>query len=294
MDYKFEDEISEDGNSNVKYTGKLPIIIVVVVSILCGLMVFLISNAILGPKKVKTSPKIDTQVEITDENVGILYQYVVYNRDEYNSKFLKENETVFESFSNKDKFYYALQFAKRDDFVDLNKKNNDLEIYSLSNDKIKEYMKRFFGEKVVYVNESELEHTFTFDEEKEIGKMTYNEENDYYEVTFKKDESKNNDLVKPYYRKLTSATKKSDGTLIINEKVIYTNVTNENNLYKVGIYKDYKNTELIETRQSITKEDLEENPVTIDKYLERAATVSYTFKTNSDRTYYFYSSKINN
>lgn len=291
MDYKFDDII---GNSNGagKYNGKLPIIIVVIVSILCGLIVFFVSYAFFGPKKVKEEPKVDTQVEITDENVQILYRYVSYDYND-ESKFLKEKQTSFDSFSNKDKFYYALQFATKNDFLDMNKKENNLEVYSLSNLKVKGYMKRFFGENAVFADETEFTHIFDFENKKQQAKFKYKESDEGYEVTFEDLKENQEKLVKPYYRQLTSATKKADGSLIVNEKVIYTLVEETNKVYKVNIYKDYEHSNLIETRQNLSEEDLKTNPVTMDKYIDKATTISYTFKLNSDNTYYFASSEIN-
>lgn len=294
MDYKFDDEIKELTEEDRK-VNKLPLIIVIILSIIVGLLVFVISNAILGPKKVKETPKIDTQVELNDENVEILYRYVTFRDKEfYTSKFVKEQSVTFDKFSDEEKLLLAFQFAKDSDFSSTDKKD----IYFISDDKVNSYVKRFFGENATYENVEKLTVPLSFSIDKlNMADISYDSEKGGYNVsftTYKKDYLDiANGSVYEYYRELSSATKKSDGTLILNEKVIYTTVEEENKIYRVNIYKDYSHNNLIETRQNLSLEDLKENPVTIDKYREKAATISYTFKLNSDRTYYFYSSEIN-
>ena len=115
-----------------------------------------------------------------------------------------------------------------------------------------------------------------------------------YKVVFEKEEeNEEEELVKPYYTELSSATKKADGTLILNEKVIYASSTKESDTYKINIYKDYQHTTLIETRQDVTKDDLNSNPISIEKYKDRAATITYTFKVKElNKNYYFAGSSI--
>ena len=301
MDFKIGDEIEDTTDENYKPKGnsKLPLIIVIVVSLLFGLTVFLISNALFGGKKGTTEePVVDQQVQLTDENVQILYDYVTYGtRNHRNDKFLKEQSVTLSSFSNQERFYYALQFAQPEDF-EYTKKLDDQKhkIYTISNDKIKGYMQRFFGNQVTYSTSSDIKYTFTFKiNNKNVGELKYSVDNDGFDTVFTDlEEDIPEELVEPYYTDLVSATKKlADNSLSLVENVIYTDVQKENDVYTVNIYKDYQHTMLIETKQNLTEAQLKENPINISDYNGKTATVTYLFKVNNN-SYYFDSSKINN
>ncbi|MBR2677925.1 MAG: hypothetical protein IKE63_00715 [Bacilli bacterium] len=293
-DFKIGDDFENNGKQN-KIDRKIAIIIVIVVSIFFGLLVFFISNAIIG-KNEKEPPKVDTQVNLDDENVKILYSYVAYKDNGYgNDKFLKEKSVTSNSFTNEDKLFYALQFVDPNDLVyDGQKTDQGQKIYNLSITKIKTYLQRFFGSDNSISPVDEFEYKFDFSiNGLSLAKLTYSEEEQDYKVVFMKEEEKTEELVRPYYTKLSSATKKADGTLILNEKVIYTTFVNENDVYKINIYKDFEHTTLLEMLQNIKKEDLIAKPISLEKYEDKSATISYIFKINSiNRNYYFDSSSI--
>lgn len=297
MDFKIGDDFDENGNVNEhKVNKKMLIAIVAGISIVFGLLVFFVSNAILGGNK-KDEPAVDTQVDLTDENVQILYKYVTYKDNGYgNDLLLKETSVDNSKFTDEDKLYYALQFLQPEDLLYNGKTNdNKQKIYNLSLSKVKDYLKRFFGTDIAFSPVKELTYKFTFTiNNLGVAKLTYSEEEQLYNVVFNKEEpKKEEEIVQPYYTELTSATKKHDGTLILNEKVIYTTSSKENDTYKINIYKDYDHTTILEAKQNITADDLKANPISIDKYIDRAATISYTFKVNSlNKNYYFYSSNI--
>ena len=298
MDFKIGDDFDENGNvKEHKFNKKLAIIIVVVCSIIIGLTVFFISYAILGGNKKDDDINVDKQLAITDENVQILYKYVSYRDNGYgNDLFLKENSVTSSTFTDQDKLYYALQFLQPEELIYSGEKNDKKQkIYNLSISKIRGYLQSFFGTDVAFspINKFTYKFTFTIND-LGVATLTYSEEEQVYKVVFaKEEEDTNEELVKPYYTELTSATKKADGTILINEKVIYTTSSKDNTNYIVNVYKDYQHTTLIEARQNITEDDLKENPLSIDKYLERAATITYTFKVSSlNNNYYFDNSKI--
>lgn len=295
MDFKIGDDFDENGNvQEHKVNKKMLIAIVAVISIVFGLLVFFISNAILGGGKEK--PKVDTQVEISDENVQILYKYVSYKDNGHgNDLFLKETAVNSSKFTDQDKLYYALYYAQPEDLLYSGKTTDKKQkIYTLSISKIKGYLQRFFGNEIAFSPVDEITYVFNFTiNDLGVAKLTYSEEEQVYKVIFEKEEEKEEELIKPYYTELTSATKKVDGSLIINEKVIYTTSAKEDTTYKINIYKDYGHITLIEAKQNITKEEIEKNPISISNYTEKAATISYVFKVNSlNNNYYFDNSYI--
>ena len=298
MDFKIGDDIEVNGSRNRKGESKMIIIIIVVVSLLCGLSVFFVSNALFGKKGGDTPPMADTTVELTDENVQILYKYVTFGtRGTRNDKFLKEQNVTLDSFSNQERFYYALQFAQPEDFANtgrLNEKNQ--KIYNISSTKVNTYMQRYFGNKVTYSTNSVITYPFSFRINKmNVGTLSYTVESDGYDTVFTElqEDIESDNIVEPYYTELVNATRKADGSMELAEKVIYTEVHKENDLLTINIYKDYQRTMLLETRQNLTKEQLDANPVKIDDYKDKAATVIYTFKLNG-QNYYFDNSKITN
>lgn len=297
MDFKIGDAIEEEGTSTKKNT-KLPIIIIVILSIVIGLTVFLVSNAFFGEKKKDNTQAVSTNVDLDDENVKILYEYVTYGvKNTRNDKFIKEQNVKLEDFNNYEKYYYALQFAQVEDFASTGKVNSEgKKIYNISSSKIKNYMQRFFGPEVTYSTNSNITYPFSFRiNNLNVGTLTYTVESQGFDTIFTgfEDNIISNNLVEPYYTELSQATKKSDGSLELTEKIIYTELIKKDNVYDINIYKDYQKTMLLETKTNLTEEQIKENPISITDYKEKAATITYEFKLSSTN-YYFYSSTINN
>ena len=96
-EFKIGDSVDENGNEKAKqYNKKFSLIIILIVSLVSGLTVFFISNALFGKKETpKEEVPLTEELSLTDETVEILYSYVTYGvKDERNDKFLK-NEKVF-------------------------------------------------------------------------------------------------------------------------------------------------------------------------------------------------------
>ena len=292
-EFKIGDDFDEEGNvKEHKVDKKIIILIVIGISIVFGLLVFLVSNAIFGGHEDDTP--VDTQVALNDETVQVLYKSVAY-RDYGNDLFLRENNVTIDTFKDEDKLYYALQFVQPEELTYSEKMTDQKQkIYDLSISKIKKYLPTFFGNDINFTPIEELTYKFDFTiNDLGVAKLTYNDEEEVYKVVFEKEEENEEELVKPYYTELSSATKKADGTLILNEKVIYASSTKESDTYKINIYKDYQHTTLIEARQDVTKDDLNSNPISIEKYKDRAATITYTFKVKElNKNYYFAGSNI--
>jgi len=291
-----EEETTEDIEKRKKKSEKLMIIILVVISLLSGLTVFLISNALFGKKDEPV--EIDNKVDINDSNVQILYSYVSYeDKNQKNEKFIKEQSVTLNSFSNSEKFYYALQFVQPDDLSFTGELTEEKQkIYLLPDKKVKTYMQRYFGPQVTYKADDTITYTFDFKiNNKNIGVLNYSDADRGFKIYFTGLEEKNDnaDLVQPYYSELVSAERKEDNSLELTEKVIYTEVKEENGIYEVDIYKDYQKKRIIEKKTNLTLDELKKEPISIEKYKATAATVTYLFKVYNN-SYYFYSSTISN
>ena len=296
-EFKIGDSVDENGNAKAKqYNKKFSLIIILIVSLVSGLTVFFISNALFGKKE---TPKEETsqseELSLTDETVEILYSYVTYGvKDERNAKFLTNSKVTQADFSNEEKYYYALQFAEKGDFTETNNKDEEGNtVYELSSTKIKNYMQRFFGEEAKYSEDITIDYPFSFGyNNKNVASITYDKDNKIYKAIFnKQDISVESHVLKPYISELVKATRNSDGSIVLEENVLYTDVQEENGTYTVLIYKDFEKSSIIEKKSNLKKEDIEEEKEILKKYKDRGTTIQYTFKTNED-TYYFDNSKM--
>ena len=124
MDFKIGEDIEEENKESEvkKDNSKLKIIIIVVFAIIVFLVVFLALNSVLNPK-TKAKPT-NTQVvtsekkPLTERNVKILYNYVTYNANggvRYDI-FVKNKKVTIDTFTEEEKYYYALQYAQVEDF----------------------------------------------------------------------------------------------------------------------------------------------------------------------------------
>ena len=98
-------------------------------------------------------------------------------------------------------------------------------------------------------------------------------------------------IIDPYLGKLVEAYKEVDGGYRLIEKVIFVDIKQQNDgKYEVTISKDYDHNNIIESAVDQTEEDIKK--ITVDKYKDKAATITYNFKLNGN-ILYFYSSEIN-
>ena len=303
MDLKIGEDI-EDVNkeSEVKKdNSKLKTIIIVVFAIIVFLVVFLALNSLLNPK-TKTKPT-NTQVitsekkALNEKNVKILYNYVTYNANggvRYDI-FVKNKKVTIDTFTEDEKYYYALQYAQVEDFEFTEKLDeNKNKIYSISDRKIKKYMEYFFGKGVKYSKDLTIKYPFSFSiNDKNVGVMKYNDDTSSFDTIFLKDDSvKETYIVEPYLGKLVEAYKEPDGGYKLIEKVIYVYAKQQSDgKYEVTISKDYDHKNIIESSIDQTEDDLKN--ITIDKYINKAATITYDFKIKEpSNILYFYSSEI--
>ena len=272
-----------------------PIIIVILLAVAIGLIIFYITNPLFN--EPQEGPYVQ-ELQLTDNNVRILYNYVSYSADgNRNDVFVMNSSVTKENMPSKDKLYYALQFASPEDFVSTGKKDDDNnQIFNISDNKVDSYMKRFFGNSVTYSKVKKMDYTLNFSEDhKYIGTLTYSYDNKGYDTILNKidEEDDEEEYVKPFYGKLVKASLFEDQTMELQEKVIYTKVLEDDDLYTIKVYGDLHYHNLIETRNNLTKSQLKNSVFNMNEYMNEASTVTYTFKTENDK-YYFYGSNLTN
>ena len=293
-EFKIGDNVEEQNSevvlNRLKKKRKIAIIIVVIVSILIGLTTFIVSNLIFN--REQPPEVIDYSVDLKNENVQILYQYVTYGtKGLRNDKFAKEDKVVLDNFSNEEKFYYALQFAQVDDFEftgEINAEKN--KVYLITDRKIKKYMQLFFGPNVKYKNDLTISYPFSFRiNGMNVGNMKYSENRGGFETTFTTFQAdiKKEDITNNIEGELVKAYSDVKNKLYLEEKVVYiTQTKNPDNTYKIDIYKDNNKTILVDTK---TVSNLEEK-IDLSKY-NNTTTIKYSFGLNGS-VYYFESSEI--
>lgn len=298
-------EVSEVNNGKKKKGFDFKLIFIIIISIVVGLSVFFVSNALFGKKTTTTTtPSQEVSLDIDDNKVVTLYNYVTYGQlGTRNNKYISQKSVKLENFSNYEKFYYAMMLADKDDFKDTGKTDHTtgLKVYSISNDIVKKYMKQYFGEKVTYSTDSSITTTFGFSiDDKNTGTLNYDVERDAFLISFdsSKDTSVTNSTILPYYTELDSATNSDDGIEIV-EKIIYVTAIQQKDVngnpidkYDCLIYKDYNKTMLIGKKLGVSSESVKDDPITPSDYSNSSNVITYKFKKNYNGEYYFYSSEI--
>ncbi len=291
MDFNIGEEIQESEEFESSKKDKNPTIIITIVAVTVGLIVFLIMNSFFGKKEVPVPTPADTKLSLSEENVQILYSYVTYGvKNKRYDKFLVENIVTLDSFSNQEKFYYALQFAEPEDFEATGKLNEaNKKIYTISDVQIRNYMQRFFGGKVSYTYTETFAYPFSFRiNGQNVGTMTPIERGNGMNVVFDGYEPDVEEaVVEPYYADLVEAYKQSDGTYRLVEKAVYTKVDAKGNGYfDVSIYRDPAHTMLIETKQNQNEAIMRANPISAATYSDKAATITYHFGLYNSMLYF--------
>jgi len=279
---------------NNKLDTNVKIGIVVIGAILLGLIVYFIAKLIFSPRVNKPHTDADTsgttvELSIKNEKVQELYTYVKYKTNVDNDIFVRNNSVEYKNFSNYDKYYYMSQLIKETDLTELKSTNNTTKSYTIDASKVSEYMKKLFGPKVKFNKNIETTIYLPFTkEDKNTGTIKYDSSTSKYIITLNSN-TKQLTKTNTYITDLSKAVK-YDKKLIIEEKIIYTDIK-VNNKYNVNIYKDYYHTMLLDKKENIGKDDLDN---LIDNYLDDAPIITYVFALDDNDDYYFESSRIDN
>lgn len=298
MDFKIgEVEEKSTAQKTKERDKKLTMIIVVTVALIFGLLFFAIANALLGTKEPEEEPAKEVKLEVTNQNVKILYSYVTYGTGvRRNEKFIKEKKVTIDSFTNQEKLYYAFQFVQAKDLVFTEKyDDNHKKIYNLPDEVIRDNVIRFFGPNASYTTLEDFTYqfkNFSYGGQN-LAKLTPSTGptggyNLVFEGTNKEEDSS---LVEPFYTSLVAAYQEPNGSYRLEEKIIYVQLSKVSDSYNVYIYKDYGKTQLIEAKTNQTEAMLVANPIQMNDYLEVASTITYRFNLYNN-TLYFESSEI--
>lgn len=235
------------------------------------------------------------QVSLDDETVKLLYQYVtgeMYGKRIM--KFVTESNVDLSSFSDQEKIEFALRFADADDFSFTEEFNDKKQkIYTLPDQTLKKYMTYYFGSSVTYTPVEEIKYPFMFSINKmNEGTLTYNQIRGGYDAVFASqfDFDANKSMIDPVYGQLTGATRKKDGSYILQERVVYTELRTDGGGYAVDIYKDSEKKELLDTKTGLNDESLNQFQIHVSEY-PNTTLVEYHFGLENS-TLYFKSSRI--
>lgn len=315
-DFSFNDSMEEEssGGYNQDPGEKKKIIkflIVVAVAAIAGFSVYFITDALINgnnKQTVVTSTK-DSEMDLDDEMIVYLYDNVTYAVNGIrNDKFFKSGSVTANDFTTQDKIYFALRYATEGDFIDMTSSDIEetadsekvLKTYSISNDKIKEYVFNFFGKDVTYTTGTPVNIAVNFAKDGyNAGTLNYDSLTDSWLVTFDSvSEGGSSMVVNPYlYKKVSAMREGKTNNIIIKEKVVFTAIkqyTDDAGLaldkYDCAVYKDYAKTNQLEMKTGVVADQL--TLLGIENYAENASTVTYTFFKDENDEYHFLSSEI--
>ena len=188
---------------------------------------------------------------------------------------------------------------KENSIVTVNNESNLMEyeiedikkkIYTISDSKINNYMKLFFGPNVTYQPENSFNYPFTFYiNNMNVGTMTYNSDMGGYDTIFASNKDISGKGIQPVYGQLISALRKPDGKVILQERVVYTELRTNNGSYALDIFKDPEKTNKLGSID-VNGDQLNDTDINLSNYASTAI-VEYTFGVNGQQLY-FESSRI--
>ncbi len=286
---------SQDDNKKSNRSQMIKIAVLVVIVIVLGLSVYFISSLFFkGNHKNEPSVGISDTLSIDDPKVEDIYDLVTYGRDSNTlNKYLKEQFVTLKDFSNYEKFYYALSLLKEKELQEI--KSSDTTVqkqYYIDDIDMGQLMKSYFGDKVEYLKQGTLPIILSpgFDVGNTLS-LTYNINKERYETTLAKTDATPARFIPVAFYGLESATRSDDGMITLVERVVYITSSVNNNLVSYQVYRDYNHTMLIDSQDNIPVEKYQENPLSIEDYMQSGNIITYKFKeTNGE--YYFYQSKI--
>ena len=274
----------------------ISILIVAIISISLGIMTYAICSIIIEKKdNEKKDAFFGEKINLNDENVQILYEYVTYGIDgTRNTKFVEERYVDMASFNDEEKLYYAFQFVQPEDFEFTGEYDSQKhKIYTLSKNIIEKYLKLYFGPNITYQPVNKITYPFLFTINKmNVGTMVYNNERGGYDTIFAsyKNTEENKNIIDPVYGQLSSAIRKADGSIVIQERVLYTDLKVDSNGYTINIYKEPEKQTLLKTIENLTEEEVKQFSINFTNY-PSTTIIEYTFGVNGTICY-FASSRI--
>ena len=300
-DFKFSDEPLSYGGRKKKGNGVDKKFFVVIISaLLIGLVVFIITFVLFGPKKqVKPSepPVTSTSLQVDSDIVKGLYSYVYNSHTLENDKFIQNKNVTIDDFSKNEIFYYALYFISSSDLVSLDEEGSTEKTnqYLIDYQTMKQCIQYFFGPSVKFDNNVKLHYVFSFFKNGyNAGTISYDTARSSFLVELNEKEETTKSVIPPFLRGLSKATQSSDGVITLTENIVYLSSEKKNDKYHIQVYQDYEKT-ILQEEFDITDKELEEEPLSIEKYSSVGSTIIYTFRQDdTSGSVYFESSKIQN
>ena len=260
-DFSFEDDTMEDESSNDFGEKKkiIKFLIIVAVSAIVGFSVYFVTDWLInGRQKPQPVEQKDVELELTDEMVVYLYNNVKYEVNGIRNDIFFNPSVTASSFSGEQMLYYAMRYATKNDFVNMNtsyqeeveleetpsvdegeeptegteeKKpetkvpENIIPTYSISKSRVDEYLNHFFGPDVTGPTSGVFNIAFNFSAGGyNAGTMTYDSNSDSYIIKFDSKSVVASDLaMNPYLYAIDSAVREGKtNKIIIKEKVVFT------------------------------------------------------------------------
>lgn len=276
-DFKFDDINKKNSTANKKINN----IIAISVSIIFIIVFFIVFNTIFKTKQEIKKEYLD--INTNSKEVQNLYNMVKYSPNNITPKYIKENEVNLNSFTNYEKYYYSLYFLKEKDI--LNEKITNQEYYYITDNKINNYMRKYFGDTVKYNKNIEIDNLPIMKLKNNHNKAKLIYKNKYFIETKEEQTIENKIENTNYLTKLIKAQKEGNN-FILNEKIIYIKCLPNNEEYLCTIYKDYEKT--IKLKENIKIKELKDLSI---KNIEDSETIEYIFTKNIKGEYSFNSSK---
>ena len=262
-DFSFEEDTVEDDSSNDFGEKKkiIKFLIIVAAAAIAGFSVYFITDWLInGRQKPVPVVQKDTDLELSDEMVVYLYNNVKYEVNGIRNDVFFNPSVTASSFSGEQMLYYAMRYATKSDFVNMNTSyEDDLEptpsdgdlvadnddenskeggatetpkqptnvipTYSISKSTIDRYLFNFFGDGVTGPTNGVFNIAFNFSAGGyNAGTMTYDANSDSYIIKFDSKSVVAADLaMNPYLYGIESAMREGKtNNIIIKEKVVFT------------------------------------------------------------------------
>lgn len=240
-------------------------------------------------RNTNDTPNLATTLSVDDPEVESLYEMVTYGRgDSTLNKYLKEQFVRAEDFSNYEKFYYSFSGLR----------NRDLEevedgTYAISESTVDQLMQDYFGDDISYLKQGEIPIVLSSSlDQGNTLLLSYQGEDMGFTTSISTTEEVQSRVVPIYMSELESATRDGDGMITLTERVIYLTSEQTGDSISYRIYRDYDHTMLLDSRENVSLSDYQNNPISIDDYMNTGNVVTYHFQQNDDGNYYFYQSSI--
>lgn len=261
----------------MKSIYKYIILILGLVLLIVGSIAFYLSNHSLEDLE---------ELDIHSEQVQQLYQYVNHGEDnsELSVYLLTTDSVDNENISSSFKFFAALRNMKAEEI----KIDEATCLVSVSKKAIDQSMKKIFNNTNYDINQ---EYSSLLNRDASCGSLAvfnYQEDSDQF-IGQMYALGGMDGFKAPFQTKLYKAYKDNkNNDILIEEKLLFLEETCEEETCDYVLYNDYEHTDKIGEEKDIAP-DTEYDFFL--KYLDDAATVTYTFKLEKGQ-YYFYSSKI--